>query len=277
MNLLSFVIRRISQSPAPTAVTTALAGLLCLANAACAQPTNTLKWNQPPSPATNVFYGWNQEAWYEWFQTADDWVCTNSEPVTRIRWWGSFIGWAQPGLPPQLPARWRIQIWTDVQPNQPPNPRPFSHPGHVIHEIITDAIPFTCVGVDYHPWDTLCQGKTPQPLEVETCYLWELDLKPQEYFYQLGVSNIFWISISAFYTEPMPDVRYPFGLKTRPRDPNSPAPDAAVVTVDPLAPVLGSQWLAGEPLICSNQWWDLAFELCTGTNVVGGSKQGRRI
>jgi hypothetical protein len=79
---------------------------------------DTNKWFQPPARATNVFYGWNQGAWYERYQTADDWVCTNAAPVTRIRWWGSFIGWEQSQhptvVPPVLPAGWVIHIWTDV-------------------------------------------------------------------------------------------------------------------------------------------------------------------
>ena len=272
MNALSFLVRRAFLRPALPVVCMALA--ITFYNSSYAQTTTTtIKWDQPPAPATNVFYGWNQEAWYEWFQTADDWVCTNNQPVTKIRWWGSFIGWVQPGLPPQLPAGWRIQIWTDVQPNQPPNPRPFSHPGQVIHNIVvSNAIPFRCVGLDYHPRDAQCQGKTPQPTEIESCYLWELDLRPEQYFYQAGPSNIFWISISAVYNQPMPEVLYPFGMKTRPRDPTSRAPDAAVLTLNPLAPVLGSLWLDGVPLVCSNQWWDLAFELFTGTNTTGGSK-----
>ena len=71
-----------------------------------------IKWDQPPALAapTNVFYGWNEESVYNLRVAADDWVCTTTNPVKKIRWWGSFIGWQSSDARPvlhgqQLPMR----------------------------------------------------------------------------------------------------------------------------------------------------------------------------
>ena len=65
-----------------------------------------IKWNQPPDPVqpTNVFYGWNQQSMYNQPPVAaDDWVCATTNPVTKIRWWGSFPNW-QGTTPATTPA-----------------------------------------------------------------------------------------------------------------------------------------------------------------------------
>ena len=65
---------------------------------------------------------------------ADDWPCYDNRPITDIHWWGSFIGWTQPNLPPVLPKGFHIGIWTDVAQNDPNNHFGFSHPGTLIWE-----------------------------------------------------------------------------------------------------------------------------------------------
>ena len=62
-----------------------------------------------------------------------------------------------------------------------------------------------------------------------------------------------------------PDAPNDWGWKTRPRDPYSPAPDAAVRILDPTAPMLFSMYTIGEPITWPDPYpatqWDLAFEL----------------
>ncbi len=63
--------------------------------------------------------------------------------------------------------------------------------------------------------------------------------------------------------EPSTRVPHPWGWKTRPRNPDSPAPDDAVRIFEPTAPVPGMTYLAGEPIWWPTQTdsWDMAFEL----------------
>ncbi len=56
---------------------------------------STVKWQQPPEPTEplNLFYGWNEPSdWWNGPIAADDWVCTTDDPVTGLKWWGSFAG-----------------------------------------------------------------------------------------------------------------------------------------------------------------------------------------
>ncbi|MGC8862475.1 MAG: hypothetical protein ACP5R5_06840, partial [Armatimonadota bacterium] len=109
-----------------------------------------VKWQQPPDPAKteNLFCGWNETSdWWNGPIAADDWVCTTGDPVTGVRWWGSFAGWKS-SEPPQLPDHFHIQFWTDV-PADPQNP--FSHPGQVIHDVMARAYLCSFAGWDYDP------------------------------------------------------------------------------------------------------------------------------
>jgi hypothetical protein len=92
---------------------------------------NPVKWNQPPDPTivTNTFYyGWNQTSSTNppYGIAADDWVCNSTNPVTKIRWWGSFAGWGANTPPPVVPNAFLIQFWTDIPANVD---APYSHPG----------------------------------------------------------------------------------------------------------------------------------------------------
>jgi hypothetical protein len=242
-----------------------LTALLGAAIPASAQPGFTtsgrvIKWDQPPELATptNVFYGWNEPSIYNVRVAADDWVCTTTNPVKKIRWWGSFIGWTDTNAAPVLPFDFRIHFWTD-QPKNAANP--FSHPATAIWQIICTNFTWRCVGQDYDP----------RTGTFETCFLFEQTLNPQEWFHQIpaATTNIFWLSIAADYPTGMSP--FPFGWKTRPRSPTSPAPDAAVVINNPNNPVLGSLFIAGFPILwpLTNEW-DLAFELITTGGITNG-------
>jgi hypothetical protein len=222
------------------------------------------KWYQPPDPMSveDVFLGWNEySVWDQQSEgpsvvVADDWFCENPDPITDVHWWGSYIGLPGADLAGvQRPDHFHITIWTDVADPDPGDPTTFSHPGVVIHEVIRPMadITETIVGWDY----------MPQTGEYEAMFKYDLILDPSEYFYQEAGGNIYWISIAACY-EPTPivDIAYPWGWKTRPRDPASLAPDDAVRIFEPWWPVLGTSWVDGEPI----EWpegesWDMAFEL----------------
>lgn len=217
---------------------------------AAALAESDLKWGQPPLPAEpwNVFYGWNQQSMENIPPiAADDWVCTNSLPITKIRWWGSFIGWNHPDPPYNINA-FRIRFWTDVPAGADPQ-FPFSHPGgQVGPEIFCQNFTVQWVGWDYDP----------RSGRYEACFMYEQVLLPHEWFYQNpgNGTNIYWISIEAV----APDPPLLWGWKTRPREPNSPAPDDAVM-FDPRVPWYQPLWWP-DP----TNSWDLAFELiCEAT------------
>ncbi|MCX6923809.1 MAG: HYR domain-containing protein, partial [Verrucomicrobia bacterium] len=214
-----------------------------------------LKWSQPPLVYTppNTYNGWNQNSAYGLTSlAADDWLCTSSKPVTDIHWWGSLQGWSDPYSPPPMPDAFRFSIWTDV-PKQPGNP--FSHPGTVILQAYSTNFNWVFAG-----WDVDPQNPTALP---EACFKFDVDLDPPDWFYQDPGQHVYWISIAAIYnTGQLP--AYPWGWKTRPRDANSPAPDAAVRITLPTAPTLGSIYQQGSAMeFPAGVSWDMAFTLTT--------------
>lgn len=216
----------------------------------------TPKWSQPPEPYVpdDAYNGWNEESVYFGDQiVADDWVCQNGDPLTDVHWWGSFIGWGSPIPPTPLPSRFHIHIWTDVPANPPDEP--YSHPGEVIYEHLCDDYTWRFAGWDIDPRDP---NAPPEP-----CFYFECDLPEAEWFYQdpSGDPTIYWVSISADYDGVVPD--YPWGWKSRPRDPESPAPDDAVRILEPTWPVVGSLYGFGEPIYWPDEEdsWDMAFQL----------------
>ncbi len=219
-----------------------------------------VKWSQPPEPYTPPAYeGWNEVSVYNWQQiAADDWFCETDSPVTDIHWWGSYIGWSCEDEPPVVPESFHIAIWTDV----PLGIDDFSHPGKVIWETVCKD--FTC---EFVGWDIDPRLPDVPPYLVvlpEACFKFEQDLLEKDWFKQKTGGNIYWLSIAAMYPAGS-DVEYPWGWKTRRRDPRSKAPDDAVRIFNPTAPVLYSAYIDGYPIYWPS-WddsWDLAFELTT--------------
>jgi len=215
-----------------------------------------VKWQQPPEPYTPPAYeGWNELSVYNWEQiAADDWFCDTDSPVTDIHWWGSYIGWSCEDEPPVVPDSFHIAIWTDVP--STPGTSDFSHPGKVIWETVCKDFTREFVG-----WDIDPRNPYAPP---ETCFKFEQDLLEKDWFKQKPGGNIYWLSIAARYPAGS-EVEYPWGWKTRRRDPKSLAPDDAVIIWGPTAPVLGSAYNSGGPIWWPT-WddsWDLAFELTT--------------
>ncbi|MBI5866152.1 MAG: hypothetical protein HZB38_16910 [Planctomycetes bacterium] len=217
-----------------------------------------LKWDQPPVPGEpdNVFMGWNELSEFGGSRiAADDWVCETTDPVSDIHWWGSFLNWREGYAPAILPAYFHMTIWTDV-PFMPPG---FSHPGQVLWEY--DCFDYT---VEFAGWDF-----DPRSREYESGFRFNCNLPQSAWFYQDPGQHIYWLSIAAAYPSGGGD--YPFGWKTKPRDPTSPAPDAAVRIFDPTAPHPGMLWGMGEPITWPDEQsrWDLAFELTTKRQAPG--------
>jgi hypothetical protein len=216
------------------------------------------KWSQPPQVASpeNIYYGWDELSIFLGPQIgADDWVCDSVDPVTQIRWWGSFLGWKEI-VPPSNPAimAFHMTMWTDV----PVGPgQLFSHPGQVVWELDCTNFAWEFVGWDFNPITH----------DIEATFMFVQDLLPHEYFYQEGTNGIYWLSIAAIYPLQQP-VEHGWGWKTRPRDLASPAPDDAVVIWEPTDPHIGMVYQAGGPLWFPEpeDSWDFAFELASAAS-----------
>lgn len=226
-----------------------------------------VKWSQPPQEyyPEDAYNGWDEYSVFaSWQIAADDWYCDTDAPVTDVHWWGSFLGWYEPVVPNMLPDAFHFAIWTDV-PANPDDPNSFSHPGVVVWEHVCDNYTFEFVGWDFDPRDV--DGLYMPP---EATFLFQQDLDPNDWFYQdPNENNIYWLSIAAMYGATQPE--YPFGWKTLPRDPRSPAPDDAVVITTPTAPLVGMWYEHGWPIYYPTRLesWDLAFELTTREPPVG--------
>ncbi|HBG78690.1 MAG TPA: hypothetical protein DDW84_07615 [Phycisphaerales bacterium] len=227
---------------------------------------NYVKWSQPPvvDEATGMINGWDELSSYDNRPiVADDWECKDERPVTDIHWWGSFIGWTQPKLPPVLPKAFHIGIWTDVPAGADPV-HPFSHPGTLVWENICDSWVWNFAGFDKDP-----QGR-PE-LENEACFQFNQLLSQDEWFYQEPNGpegkRVYWLSIAAIYNAGEQPSN-PWGWKTRPHYFNDDAIRVGMV-IDPTGlniwpPIIGSQWMMGAPIeFPAGVSWDMAFELTT--------------
>jgi hypothetical protein len=210
--------------------------------------------SQPP-----MIHGWDEKSMYANGPImADDWECTDDRPITDIHWWGSFIGWTQPTLPPVLPKAFHIGIWTDVAKNDPANQFPYSHPGKLIWENTCTSWVWNFAGYDMDP--------RIEPMKDESCFQFTQLLSEDEWFHQDPNDNVYWLSIAAVY-DPTVQVQYPWGWKTRPHFFNDDAVRIQHTSIWP--PTIGSVFNAGIPVQLP-EWpdpigisWDLAFELST--------------
>jgi len=224
---------------------------------------NYVKWSQPPvlapqSGSIPLIRGWDEKSVYTPPQPpimADDWLCIDNRPVTDFHWWGSFIGWTQPYLPPVLPKAFHIGIWTDV----PAGPGvPFSHPGTMIWQHVCDNWVWNFAGYDLDP--------RLEPIKNEACFQFNQLLSQNDWFYQKPSGpegTVYWLSIAAIY-DPAAQVQYPWGWKTRPHFYNDDAVRIQAVQNGIWPPVLGAMWGSGTPVeYPQGTSWDLAFELTT--------------
>jgi hypothetical protein len=226
-----------------------------------------IKYSQPPvvidegqPPKIN---GWDEISYYgsPGQIMADDWPCNDNRPITDIHWWGSFVGWTQPHLPPVLPTAFHMGIWTDVPDPDPLNPQDYSHPGKLIWENTCTSWSWNFAGSDVDP--------RPNGLENEACFQFTQLLDEDDWFYQKPDENqVYWLSIAAIYTQQQPpQLINPWGWKTRPHKFND---DAVRITGASLwLPVIGAVYNVGVPIQLP-VWpdpqgvsWDLAFELST--------------
>ncbi|GEM_PF-1345592 len=211
------------------------------------------KWSQSPRLDDECLFiwGWNEVSRYdtEGFNiAADDWVCASTNPVTKVRWWGSFNGWRQSVSPQNIPSGFAFRFWRDVPAGEKEK---FSMPGELLHTVICKS--YAC---EFWGWEW-----DPRHGELVACFKFEANFEPDQYFYQGAVAGtVYWLSIEAIYPEGAPKENL-WGWTTKPRGEGNiapGAPDAAVTSSDggiSWCPII---WPGDD--IRTNQW-DLSFEL----------------
>ena len=149
------------------------------------------KWAQPPVvkniwDPNLIYYGWNV---YSEF-AADDFWCDTNDPITMIRWWGSFENWHLETVPEpnDLPPKFRLTIWTDVPPDYA-DPESYSHPGGIIHTIDCNNYEVEFFGWEEDPWTG----------QKTTKFQFTQYLEPNDYWEQPGDWGIYWLGIEALY------------------------------------------------------------------------------
>jgi len=185
-----------------------------------------IKWDQPPvvGDPQNLLLGWNEPSLYKGRQiAADDFVCKDNTPITGVVWWGSFVGWTEPDAAPVMPSSFHLSIWTDTPAGAD---SAFSHPEKVVWEADVRNVDVQFVGWDYDPRNK----------NFDAGFRFSAALPREDWFIQDSqLDTVFWLSIAAVYPS-SGEVIHPFGWKTRPRDPKSPAPDDAVRVKNPTPP-----------------------------------------
>jgi hypothetical protein len=229
------------------------------------QKPEVIDTSQPP-----LIYGWNDFSSYPYPIVADDWPCNDDRPVTDIHWWGSFIGWTQPYLPPNAARlQFHIGIWTDVPANDPGNQWGFSHPGKLIWENYCTNWTWNFAGYDKDP---RCDYPQMPCMKNEACFQFTQLLSEDQWFYQDPNDHVYWLSIAPVQiaTAGDPDGQqefYQWGWKTRPHTFNDDAVRIYATSMFP--PTIGAKFLEGVPIQLP-EWpdptgksWDMAFEITT--------------
>ncbi len=167
-----------------------------------------LKWLQPPDLTTNGVDVDNE------FELADDFLCTQSGPVTDIHIWGSFQNDYE-GVPPYVLTNmtFLIRIYSDMATNNPQNPLPYSHPDKLLWQ--TNIFPgqYRAGQCGFIPapgewWHSPAQQIWQQPGDF-FCYQFDFYFGRTNAWSQT-LSNIYWLSVQCVSHEP----GYQFGWKS---------------------------------------------------------------
>jgi hypothetical protein len=150
--------------------------------------TNATKWVQYPDQSVNGIDILMSKP----LMLADDFLCTNTGPVTDIHLWAS---WLQDMA---YPVPVTLGIWTDVPTNPPVEP--YSHPGQLIWSET-----FTPAQMQVRPWFTnqppgewFWDPRQQQPLEHDTI-IWQYNFYPTNPFVQEGTPKnpvVYWLSVT---------------------------------------------------------------------------------
>ncbi len=180
----------------------ALAGLILAVAATAGANTfpNVVKWIQDPDP-----YGWDVNVTFDPDMqqsrgVADDWLCTQSGPVTDVHLWVSFKG--DVGDPSYIQMI-DLKIFSDI-PADPDGPGPlFSQPGLGLKGWLVGFDQFTWEGPYIGDQGWITPGPDPQISEHDHDFYYriDIDLSTDPFVQQAG--NVYWLGATM--------MTYPFG------------------------------------------------------------------
>jgi hypothetical protein len=215
-------------------------------------PGSALKWYQPPlrhpeKQEERCHDGWGELSMDGSVTVADDWFCYSPRPVTSITWWGSYAGWDSLAPPPNAPQKFHIGVWSDVPKGKD---RDWSCPGKLIRAWYVDRSQ-----LGERP--DKCNQMPEWMANPDSTFKYTYSIAAADQFTQEGDSTVYWLSVSAVYTDPPRE--HVWGWLTREKYFNdNPVRIYAPVEIHP-----DSLFRIGETL---PENWDMAFELGTDQN-----------
>ncbi len=120
------------------------------------EPNEEIKWSQPPVlwQEPNIYIGWDEESTDLYPpMVLDDFRCDTNDPLTALRWWGSFKNWYYDWLPDGLPKGFYLTIWDDI-PASEPETKWIQNPDLSDTGLDVDATYCEVVGDDFPCWET---------------------------------------------------------------------------------------------------------------------------
>jgi hypothetical protein len=214
----------------------------------CCPDTNVVKFLQRP----NVINGLDVLASYD-MTLADDFLCTNSGPITDIHIWGS---WQQDSV--DTNTSFSLGIWSDIPAVTNGANRMPSHPGTLLWT--RSFAPGEYVQCLYtNGSEQFYDPSLPQIIGSDT-QMYYLCFFPTNPFFQQGSTSFptnYWLSVNA---QPSPTAGRLFGWKTSSDKYN----DDAVWFKGPNPPPPNANW--NEMFNLQGQSLNLAFKITTVTN-----------
>jgi hypothetical protein len=199
---------------------------------------------------------------------ADDCQLADDRPVTGIHWWGTFDGWTESSLPPEMPLAFHLGIWTDAPAAASGSPDAFAHPDTLVWESYCTNWTWALSG--FEPGDKSGLG--------QTCFQFTHLLSQDQWFRieraaedtGAGRPVTYWLSISAVYDPKGAKPAHEWTWKTRPGGPTAAATSIRAIVAPAATPawpaVIGARWQDGRPLLDAAQGpVDMVFQLTTYT------------
>ncbi|MBT3294035.1 MAG: hypothetical protein HN919_08095 [Verrucomicrobia bacterium] len=164
------------------------------------------KWIQPPDCEYGVdlpSYALTPEPGGEpvsRFIVGDDWLC-DGRPITAIRWWGSYPGWASdipPDAPPDgRPIGFRLSWYTDIPQGDPQAPE-YSRPGHLLTNVFVSLLPYMVAAQAAGDVTEFYECPVPKMVEpgIEHEYEYFVEL-PEPWNEKRG--RVYWLTIEAIF------------------------------------------------------------------------------
>jgi hypothetical protein len=173
------------------------------------EPIESLKWDQPPDlDNTGMDVNLSQYGVSDIDGLADDFICTQSGPITDIHFWGSFLDDVVPPLPYQV---FELTIYSDIPAGVY---APWSMPGDILWRTYRGSGDYTVTQItDNNPEDYYWYigNYFWIPDNHLNCYQYDFYFPPESAFAQTeGI--IYWLGIRDMTW----DETYYFGWKTTP-------------------------------------------------------------